>query len=155
MAPQCRLALTVAATRRSCGSSPPPALLVHAPSQGRVAFTGVSHEQQRVQKHQQLRQARLEQLEAARRAAEDAASRRKQAAKTAQTEATVEHLAETAASHMTSSVNEALATYCAFEELPMYTPAQRGVDGRVALGYTFPGMPVSAATPPAPWRPLT
>ena len=115
----------------------PPLLL-----QGRVTFTGVSHEQQRIQRHQQLREKRLQQLEEARLAKVAEAEARRKRRRTAKAQATVDHLSLTAANNMTRSVNEALATYCRFEELPMYQPAKRGVDERVTLGYTFQGMPV-------------
>ena len=119
----------------------PPLLL-----QGRVTFTGVSHEQQRIQRHQQLREKRLQQLEEARLAKVAEAEARRKRRRTAKAQATVDHLSLTAANNMTRSVNEALATYCRFEELPMYQPAKRGVDERVTLGYTFQGMPVRFPT---------
>ncbi len=90
--------------------------------------------------HQALRSARLQEMEAQRQRLAAQAARNKQRQRTAAERATVEHLALRAADNMTQSVNEALATYCAFEELPMYTPPVSTLDGWRTLGFTIPGM---------------
>jgi len=109
-------------------------------SQGRINFSGVSSEQQRIMHHQSLRSARLEEMETQRLRAYAAAAQQKQRQRTAAERATVEHLALRAADNMTQSVNEALSTYCAFEEMPMYTPPVSTLDGWRTLGFTVPGM---------------